>query len=496
MTKLFPAFSRLIQLPLKYAGQAFWTVSDALIYPILLLIATPFFISHLGVEDFGYWMLINSVIAGLGVLNFGMSESVIKFVSEFSREDQRDTQIHLVNSITALQNRLSIVILGVFILSGIVVLPFVLTGTGEAPVWVTLGVMTLIIFLLRLYEQLFVAIYKGIERYEMASKWTIASKLSQLIVQMVALTFHADLVWIFSFALGAAGFFVIAEWKKLKKDYPRFHLMSWSVDQESMKKVLGFSLWSWGQSISGIIASQADRYIVAAVGGIQTFTFYSIGQMVASQFHSLFSSAVTWIFPKISRKSANQEGMELAYRKLQAWVVGAGLAGLLIFYWLSEWLIALWLPADVYANSLVYVHLFIVYAGFSITSIIPFYFMNGAGLVKLNTLSGLSGIALSAVTMPIGYWIAGPSGFVYGRYLVPLLIGSVTRTVLHQRLFNISNWYSGTTLLAPSVFFAVVILLNDPVLKMVSALLIPVVFYFSYLLPLNGASRKAVSVHE
>lgn len=471
-------------------------MSDALIYPVLLLIATPFFISRLGVEDFGYWMLINSVIAGLGVLNFGMSESVIKFVSEFSREDQKETRFDLLNSITALQNRLTSVILGFSVLSVVIIL-FIPSENEKVPFfWLPLAIITLFIFLLRLYEQLFMAIYKGVEKYEVASKWTISSKLVQLIVQIIAVSVSPNLIWVFGFSLVAASLFVFAEWMKLRSDFSLFTLWKWSIGRDSMKKVLGFSLWSWGQSVSGIISSQADRYIVAAVGGIHVFTFYSIGQMVASQFHSLFSSAVTWVFPKISRKYANEEGMELTYRKLQAWVVGTGLLGLTVFYFISDWLVALWLPVDVYENSINYVHLFVGFAGFSITSIIPFYFMNGSGLVKLNTLSGMMGIVLSVITMPVGYFLAGPSGFVYGRYLVPVLIGSFTRTVLHQKLFEIKQWYSGTILLAPSVLLLGVILAESVLLKLTCVVFIPIVWYFSYLHPLQILTRKAGSVHE
>ena len=40
---------------------SFWNFVNALIYPLVLLIATPYFIHDLGVEQYGIWMLMNSI---------------------------------------------------------------------------------------------------------------------------------------------------------------------------------------------------------------------------------------------------------------------------------------------------------------------------------------------------------------------------------------------------------------------------------------------------
>ncbi|UTW63410.1 hypothetical protein KFE98_04415 [bacterium SCSIO 12741] len=75
---------------------AFWSVLEVIIYPLVLLLATPFFIEKLGVEMYGLWMLINGSLAFLDILGFGVNETLIKFISAYVVKDQHQKIIDLV----------------------------------------------------------------------------------------------------------------------------------------------------------------------------------------------------------------------------------------------------------------------------------------------------------------------------------------------------------------------------------------------------------------
>lgn len=62
---------------------AAYSTADYLILPILWLIATPIFVSHLGFEQYGIWMLVNTFLGFSGIMAFGLSDATIKFVSKY-----------------------------------------------------------------------------------------------------------------------------------------------------------------------------------------------------------------------------------------------------------------------------------------------------------------------------------------------------------------------------------------------------------------------------
>jgi len=49
--------------------------------PLLYLAATPLLVGRLGLELYGLWMLINSIVVMADTLNFGVGDSTLRFVS-------------------------------------------------------------------------------------------------------------------------------------------------------------------------------------------------------------------------------------------------------------------------------------------------------------------------------------------------------------------------------------------------------------------------------
>ena len=58
----------------------FFNILNFLASPIAMFFAIPIFISYLGIEKFGIWILINSIIGSLRFIDAGLGNSIIKFV--------------------------------------------------------------------------------------------------------------------------------------------------------------------------------------------------------------------------------------------------------------------------------------------------------------------------------------------------------------------------------------------------------------------------------
>src|SRR5215471_3060686 len=60
---------------------AFFSLLDYLSQPALMLIAAPVLLRHLGIEQYGAWMFVNTVIAVMCGLGGGFGEAATRYVS-------------------------------------------------------------------------------------------------------------------------------------------------------------------------------------------------------------------------------------------------------------------------------------------------------------------------------------------------------------------------------------------------------------------------------
>ena len=61
----------------------FFNILNFLASPIAMFFAIPIFIYYLGIEKFGIWILINSIINTIRFVDAGLGNSIIKFVSKY-----------------------------------------------------------------------------------------------------------------------------------------------------------------------------------------------------------------------------------------------------------------------------------------------------------------------------------------------------------------------------------------------------------------------------
>ena len=50
---------------------SYFSMLDVMLMPVLMLAATPIFLSELGATQYGVWMLVNSIVASIGIADIG-----------------------------------------------------------------------------------------------------------------------------------------------------------------------------------------------------------------------------------------------------------------------------------------------------------------------------------------------------------------------------------------------------------------------------------------
>lgn len=440
----------------KNFKNSIWSIVEVIIYPCFLILSTPFFIDQLGIKQYGIWMLINTVIASIGVLNLGLGDATIKYVSKYNALNKPEGIKNIVEASYSVYLLLAL---------SVILVGFSYSYLSENFNWfnvtndeqktittsVRIGVITLSI---KFVEQIFFSVFKGLARYDIAAQLSILSKSTVLLTNVILVYLGYHLPDIFAGAAIVSSILLIVQAIVIK-----YHINGLSFfpayKKDVIKEIFSFGAWSWVQSIFIIIASQVDKFLVASFAGVTILAYYTIGYMVYSQLHTVFAASVAWLFPLVSAKVEKEEAMDDLYSRMLFFLTLFAFVAIVGIYILRDFIFELWLGQETYKNSYNFLIGFISYETLIVLTIIPYYFLNGSGNVKLNTLFEVCLKILNMVCMYLMFKIYGVTGIVYGLILSLIIYLPIQNYITVFKIYSRREITGSAILLLPSLVLIV-----------------------------------------
>lgn len=401
-----------------------------------MIVFTPFFLFRLGDEIYGQWVLINSLIASLGVLNLGLGEATIRFIAKYKSVDTLRT-IKIAN--TTYSFYLGISISAIILLLSFFSLEerfsmFIPQDTNNFLYLLKLG---LILFGIKLVEQIIFSIYKGFERFDLFSKNSVCSKTLLVLTNIFVVLLGYSLETILTYAIVTSFAFLIIEFFFLGIFLPGFSVIP-KFDKSVFNEIISFGLWSWVQSIIGILGYQLDKFLVAYLAGVTVLAYYSIGFTIASQLFNVFAAGSNWIFPKVSRNELSLEKMEALYHRCQFILIAISSIAITIFYLVKDPFLKLWLGNESFTKALPYINSYCLYILFTTITIIPTFFTLGTSSMKIMTANSIFSLTVSGIAMYLMFQSFGPIGLVYGRTIAGFITIPVFLVLLYKLVLKIN----------------------------------------------------------
>jgi len=465
----------------KNLNNAAWSSVDAIVYPALMLLATPVFINKLGVELYGIWMFINTIMASIGILNIGLGDATVKFVSKYLVAGEREKVNKIIGATYSVYLVLCAVVVLVAIVSSFVVREYNWLHLAEGRttvVFYTIQIAGLTLGL-KFIEQIFLAVFKGYERYDLSAKISILGKVTTLGVNLLLVVLDFSLIHIFIGSCFVTFIYLLIEaW--LVYRFSNFTHFIPLFERKYIREIFSFGIWTWFQSIIGILSGQVDKFIVISLSDIKTFAYYSIALTIFTQIHSVFSASVAWIFPVISKKIYMGEKVDHLYNKIQFYFLGVATILLAVFYVIKDPFILMWLKEDTYKNTIDFISLFICYNLVMATTIIPYYFLNGSSHFRLNTLFMLLNLASRALFIPLLYYFMDTQGLVIGLIISGLAVTPVQMHYFTKKILGVRDMLAGVKIMVPSILFLVVFSKNTILLSVLCLAVILIWYKFIF----------------
>jgi len=469
----------------KSLRNAVFNTADYLIWAVLWFIMTPIFISRLGTDQYGIWILVNTLLGFSGVMSFGLSDATVKYVSKYRALRDNAGITRVVRSTLTVYGVLGIIMGIIIFLSAPALIYHVFNVKPED---ITLAIISFKIcavgIIVRFLDSVFQSVIYGYERYDLAAGISIVTNIFTTTFNIVLVLNGYGLPVILLVTIIALAISGIAKAFIAKYMLNPNLVFNPLFDKTALREIFSFGFYSWLQSISGILLHQLDRFLIASLLDTSALTYYVVCLQIAQQIHIILSRAFSFIFPLSSAVKETgdlQRLRHIYFKTLNFTIVAAVAMGLPLFIFAHN-ILSLWMGvsfADKAADILrVLVFAFTLLA----TSIVPYYYLNGTDFVRLNTILGmLSGVVVSIATLFLTPWL-GIVGASLAR-IANIPVGIISRTIVHYKVIWDKRWYAGLTIFIPVILifiagFSIVKFWGEPKLYLFNLILIASVYSF------------------
>jgi len=385
---------------------------------LFLLLVTPIFMSRLGAESYGVWILATDLLGFLTVADAGFKAAVVKFVAEY---EAKDDVMAISQVLTA--------VLSFFVVAGAVVGLSVIVFT---PILVELfGVsdalrsqarfafrMSAVSLIPNLIRRNLVGVPMAKLRYGWATAlrlgWTIVSMGGVVLVVGTGGDLADAMTWMAVATWGTALITGYVVWRLLNRNAISV-VWSWT----KFKEVFHFSFFSALAAFGTTLFSRVDRLVVGVLLGPIAAGFYGIATNIASKVNIMAGSMTHVLMPAVSAMNAlDATRIYPIFRRASRIVATLVLGVTTVLFVVANWGLRVWLGDTASSELVSLVRVTLVAYGLLSLNVTAYFSVNGLGHPEINALGALCGslivLGLDIVLLPrIGLIGAGLANFGY-----------------------------------------------------------------------------------
>jgi len=425
---------------------------------ILVFLVNPFIIHTLGNERYGVWILVISILNYVVILDLGIKQALVRFISKFLGTDDYDKINSLLSAAFFAYGIISLLVVGItFVLS------FFALGWLQIPgEYLYQGRVALVIMGVNAAMG-FIMVCRGdslgaFHRYDIVYGLMILEDILRTAAIIILLKSGYGLI---PFALA---FLVFSQMKLiigagfLKKLFPRVKVGIRKANRESARKLFKYGLISFFISVAWLFISNTDNVLIGYFLNASAVTKYSIAAGFIVYLRAFIHAVSFPLRPVISHYEAQDKIGNIRFIYTRGtkffYFITFIIAGITLIF--GDHLIRLWMGPG-YEESAQILKILIVPAAIFLPQAIAASIMYGIdkhrNLLYIIIAEGLLNVILSVILVG-KYGLAGIAyGTVIPQVIIYLLVVPVNiKSILEISLtrFYISLLYSAAAALGVS----------------------------------------------
>lgn len=393
------------------------------ITPVVLFISTPLLLKYLGDQQYGLWILIQSVLNVLAVSNFGLGNALIKLGSECESEEGFNALFRVTLTLAVL---LALSAMTVLLLFGTYIFPLLVHTEGLATVLSVSYLLSGIIGV-RIINGILSGAYMAKQRYDLNSKvnivFNLVSSIGFTVLAVVYGDLHVLVQWLFLFTvLLVAGNSIVT-----RKALPGLRFAPY-FERSSFRKLFHYGIYSWGQMLISTLNAQMDKLIIGGILGAKVLGYYTVCMQVVVKIHEIPAAAGGYLLPKFSSLSKGGDRGEIRRTYHQSLLIAVSFVGAagVAAYALARPILSIWISPEFAEAHAALFQILVLSVSLGALGVVPYYCLNGTGYVRLNTV-----ISLLTTLATLGVFLLlipryGAVGIGWGKLIgIPLVIFSL-----------------------------------------------------------------------
>lgn len=276
------------------------------------LLLTPFMIQKLGDSEYGLYTLIGSLVGYISILDFGLNNSIIRFVAKFKAQNDRKGEENFLATTMIIYSIISLVI----VLAGIL-LYFNLNSffekltVNEIVKAKTMFAILIFNLAITLPGGAFAGICSGYEKFVFPRALNIIKYIVRSLMVFGLLIYGGDSISIVVLDTFLNIFIIIIEayfvLNRLKVNFKLYHFQF-----KLVKEIFAYSIWIFVFAMVGQFQWKAGQVILGVMSGTTAVAIYGVGIMLGS-YYGAFSTAISGVFlPRATQMTfQNSTGKEL-----------------------------------------------------------------------------------------------------------------------------------------------------------------------------------------
>lgn len=269
------------------------------------LVLPPVTIKYIGIEGYGIWVLVQTIITYTSIMDIGLSPAITKYTAEYeAREDHLKT-IRLFNTLFVIYVFLCcILFMAVFLCRGLIIDFFIKPGVIPKETITFVLVASVLVFCFNMVFTVYSSFLNGLQRMDITNKIGSISSICSCTLSILLLYLGGGikgLVIAGGISSLIAAFMYIHNSNKVAP-YLTFNPLLFSL--KTVKEIWGFSSYGAMGNLVAIIHFQSDKLIISYFLGVNNLAFYDIAHRLVFFIWGLSGSLITPIMPAISHAHA------------------------------------------------------------------------------------------------------------------------------------------------------------------------------------------------
>ncbi len=305
----------------------------------------PFILHKIGNVYFGVWALVTQITGYLWLLDFGVRESVVKYVAEYhGKKNDR-----MLNNVINASLKIYVVICfaciaATLILSGL--FPFIFSVSQE-----TIPVARVVVIIVGLdisqafVFNVFLGVLMGLQRFDLFSKVSIMLSIARAIITIVFLNLGHGLVTICLIQLFCNGCMNIVLYTISRRLLPfNLGLRIYGGGKDVYRILANYSFFAFLNSVCQQIIFYGANFIIAIFLPVSSVTFFAIAATLIEYMKKVIWAGTQVFNPLISELDAKNESSKIPMVLVQGTKLSLllGFPVATVYFFMGKQFIGLW----------------------------------------------------------------------------------------------------------------------------------------------------------